>query len=79
MGAIIKAQFMSPYFYYFEQGSRISMIKSLDLKMTFLLLTCIVVFVLVYDDLGYSAAEKEWCSQSRPFLPMALCSRHFSE
>jgi len=39
----------------------------------------ITLFTLLYflDSLEYSDAEKEWCMEHRPSLPIKICAKEF--
>ena len=39
----------------------------------------VTLFFLLYflDGLEYSEAEKEWCMEHRPYLPINVCAKEF--
>ena len=39
----------------------------------------ITLFTLLYflDGLEYTEAEKEWCKEHRPLLPIEICAKEF--
>ena len=51
------------------------------MKKLFLLIafTIISIFFVLYflDGLEYSEAEKEWCKEHRPLLPIEICAKEF--
>jgi len=44
-----------------------------------IIIIAITLFILLYflDSLEYSEAEKEWCMEHRPFLPIRICANEF--
>lgn len=51
------------------------------MKKVIQIITIIVVTLLILlyflDSLEYSEAEKEWCKEHRPFLPIEICAKEF--
>ena len=43
--------------------------------------TITIVFIIValffLDGLEYTEAEKEWCKEHRPLLPIEMCAKEF--
>ena len=41
----------------------------------------IIIFIIavlyLLDDLEYTEAEKAWCKQHRPLLPIEICTKEF--
>jgi hypothetical protein len=44
-----------------------------------IIVIAITLFILLYllDGLEYTEAEKEWCKEHRPLLPIEICAKEF--
>jgi hypothetical protein len=51
------------------------------MKKVIKIITIIVVILLILlyflDGLEYTEAEKEWCKEHRPLLPIEICAKEF--
>ena len=51
------------------------------MKRLLQIIVIIILFILAalyfLDDLEYTEAEKEWCKEHRPFLPIEMCAKEF--
>ena len=45
------------------------------------IISTIIIFIIavlyLIDGLEYTEAEKEWCKEHRPFLPIEICAKEF--
>ena len=42
-----------------------------------ILITLIFITLYFLDGLEYTEAEKEWCKEHRPLLPIEICAKEF--
>jgi hypothetical protein len=42
-----------------------------------ILITLIFITLYFLDGLEYTEAEKEWCKEHRPLLPIEMCAKEF--
>jgi len=51
------------------------------MKKIFQTIVIILIFIIValyfLDGLEYTEAEKKWCKEYRPFLPIEICAKEF--
>jgi len=49
-------------------------------KLLGIIVIIIIFFIMalyLLDGLEYTEAEKEWCKEHRPFLPIEMCAKEF--
>jgi len=51
------------------------------IKKLFKIIIVLVIFIIAalyfLDGLEYTEAEKEWCKEHRPLLPIEICAKEF--
>ena len=47
------------------------------LKISTIIIIFIVAVLYYLDGLEYTEAEKEWCKEHRPLLPIEICAKEF--
>jgi len=51
------------------------------IKKLIKIIAIIIIFIMAalyyLDDLEYTEAEKEWCTEHRPLLPIEICAKEF--
>jgi hypothetical protein len=51
------------------------------MKKLIQIISIIIIFFLtvlyLLNDLEYTEAEREWCKEHRPFLPLKACAKEF--
>ena len=51
------------------------------MKMLIKIISTIIIFTIavlyLIDGLEYTEAEKEWCKEHRPLLPIKVCEKEF--
>ena len=51
------------------------------IKKLIKIIAIIIIFIMAalyyLDDLEYTEAEKEWCRENRPLLPIEICAKEF--
>ena len=47
------------------------------LSIIVILITLIFITLYFLDGLEYTEAEKEWCKEHRPLLPIEICAKEF--
>ena len=55
---------------------KIDKMKNL-LKIIAIIIILIVAALYFLDGLEYTEAEKEWCKEHRPLLPIEICAKEF--
>jgi hypothetical protein len=54
------------------------MVRVKKLFQIFAIIILFIIAVLYFlDDLEYTEAEKEWCKEHRPLLPIEICAKEF--
>ena len=52
-----------------------------NLKNLLQIIVVIIIFIIVVlyllDSLEYTEAEKDWCKEHRPLLPIEICAKEF--
>lgn len=46
-------------------------------QITAIIILFIIASLYFLDDLEYTEAEKEWCKEHRPLLPIEICTKEF--
>lgn len=52
-----------------------SMKKLLQIMVVIIIFIIVVLYLL--DSLEYTEAEREWCKEHRPLLPIEICAKEF--
>ena len=47
------------------------------LKITAIIIIFIMAVLYFLDGLEYTDAEREWCKEHRPLLPIQMCAKEF--
>ena len=47
------------------------------LRITAIIIIFIIAALYFLDDLEYTEAEREWCKEHRPLLPIQMCAKEF--
>ena len=47
------------------------------LRITTIIIILIIAALYFLDDLEYTEAEREWCKEHRPLLPIEICAKEF--
>ena len=47
------------------------------LQITATIIIFIIANLYFFDGLEYTEAEKEWCKEHRPLLPIEICAKEF--
>jgi len=47
------------------------------LRITAIIIILLIVALYFLDDLEYTEAEREWCKEHRPLLPIEICAKEF--
>ena len=47
------------------------------IKITAIIIIFIIAALYFLDGLEYTEAEKEWCKEHRPLLPIEICAKEF--
>ena len=47
------------------------------LKITAIIIIFIIAALYFLDGLEYTEAEREWCEEHRPLLPIEMCAKEF--
>ena len=47
------------------------------LKITAIIIIFIITVLYLIDGLEYTEAEKAWCKEHRPLLPIEICAKEF--
>ena len=47
------------------------------LRITTIIIILIIAALYFLDGLEYTEAEKEWCKEYRPLLPIEICAKEF--
>ena len=47
------------------------------LQMLVVIIIFIIAILYLLDDLEYTEAEKNWCKEHRPLLPIDVCAKEF--
>jgi len=47
------------------------------LRITSIIIILIIAALYFLDDLEYTEAEREWCKEHRPLLPIEICAKEF--
>ena len=45
------------------------------LRITTIIIILIIAALYFLDDLEYTEAEREWCKEHRPLLPIEICAK----
>ena len=46
-------------------------------QITAIIILFIIASLYFLDDLEYTEAEREWCKEHRPLLPIEICAKEF--
>ena len=47
------------------------------LQITAIIIIFIITALYLLDGLEYTEAEREWCKEHRPLLPIQMCAKEF--
>ena len=47
------------------------------LKIAAIIIIFIIASLYLLDGLEYTEAEREWCKEHRPLLPIQMCAKEF--
>ena len=47
------------------------------LRITAIIIILLIVALYFLDGLEYTEAEREWCKEHRPLLPIQMCAKEF--
>lgn len=47
------------------------------LQITAIIIIIIIAVLYFLDGLEYTEAEREWCKEHRPLLPIEMCAKEF--
>ena len=47
------------------------------LQIMVVIIIFIIAILYLLDDLEYTEAEKNWCKEHRPLLPIDVCAKEF--